>query len=133
MQTVHRTARRRSALVRRRPLNNTAPKAVTAALANNVTLSGPVSFSALPLSTYRAPLSSGIDLQVQLQLSTQLVPSATTQTPQQVTIPADVAQALANWIVENPGQAALWGAGITIGVVALASWLDSIVATYATS
>jgi len=35
--------------------------------------------------------------------------------------------------VENPGQAALWGAGITIGVVALVSWLDSIVATYATS
>jgi hypothetical protein len=71
-------------------------------------------------------LFSGIDLQVQLQLSVQLVPSRTSQAAQQVTIPAEVAQALANWIVENPGQALLWGAGLTIGALALANWLDSI-------
>ena len=129
MQPVHRTVRRRSAAVaKRRPLNTAIPKAVTPVptFANNITLSAPVTFPAVALSTYSTPLFSGIDLQVQLQLSVQLVPSPSAAARQQLTIPADAAQALANWIVENPGPAILWGAGLTIGALAIAGWLDDM-------
>jgi hypothetical protein len=68
----------------------------------------------------------GLDLQFQLQLSAQVVPSSTTQADNQITIRADAAQAIANWILENPGQALLWGGGLVIGVGLLANLLDSL-------
>jgi hypothetical protein len=66
-------------------------------------------------------LAPGIDLQVKLELSFQLVPSPTVNPPQ-VTIPAEVAQAIVNWIVENPGQALLYG----VGAAAFIAWLGSM-------
>lgn len=86
-----------------------------------VTVSGPVSFPSIPLSTYSTPLTPGIDLQVRLEISLQLVPSPAANPPQ-VTIPAEVAQAVVNWIVENPGQALLYGAGAAVFI----AWLDSL-------
>jgi hypothetical protein len=86
-----------------------------------VTLSGPVSFPSIPLSTYCTPLTPGIDLQVKLELSVQLVPSPTVN-PAQVTIPAELAQAVANWIIENPGKALLYGAGAAVFI----AWLSSL-------
>ena len=92
-----------------------------------VTTDGPVNLgSPLPLATWTAPLSLGLDLQFQLQLSAQVVPSSTTQADNQITIRADAAQAIANWILENPGQALLWGGGLVIGVGLLANLLDSL-------
>ena len=93
-----------------------------------VTTDGPVNLgSPLPVATWTAPLSSGLDFQFQLQLSAQVVPSSSkTQTDNQITIRADAAQAIANWILENPGKALLWGGGLVISVGLLASWLDSL-------
>jgi hypothetical protein len=86
-----------------------------------VTLSAPISFPAIPLSTYSTPSTPGIDLQVQLQLSVQLVPSPSVTAPQATTSAEVVQAALANWILENPGQAFLYGAGAVLFI----SWLDS--------
>ena len=82
------------------PLIN--PAFTTPAPTYTVTTDGPVNLgSPLPLATWTVPLSSGLGLQFQLQLSAQVVPSSTTQADNQITIRADAAQAIANWILEN--------------------------------
>jgi len=106
------------------PVNN--PAITPLAPTYTLTTDGPVNLGSLPLATWTTPLSSGLDFQFQLQLSAQVVPSSTTQADNQITIRADAAQAIANWILENPAQALLWGGGLVIGVGLLASWLDNL-------